>query len=348
MSATDANASNGTISTGLDTRSPRLRLGRLIADPSARLATVVIVVGAVLAWLANDYPADIPAFLPWDFYWTDYLCIAFPLAWYLRGLWLTPAGQRPHAMRRIAFLTGVALIYAVTQTRFVYFAQHMFFLNRIQQLGMHHIGPVLVALGWPGDTIARGMPAFIHRIIRARWLQSVMRVLQQPVVAGFIFVGLLALWVDPAVHFPAMISPVLYDTMNLTMVIDGLLFWFLILDPRPVPQAAHSYATRLVTVILVCFPEMIIGAALSFTTTSLYAYYDLCGRLIPSIGALQDQHIGGVVIWIPGSLISSAAFMIIMIHLRVQEDKAVDGKHRDDIVLPSGARVSSASWTGRA
>jgi putative membrane protein len=132
------------------------------------------------------------------------------------------------------------------------------------------------------------------------------------------------------------------------MVIDGLLFWFLILDPRPAPEAAHSYATRLITVIVVCFPEMLIGALLSFTTTSIYAYYDLCGRLLPSIGALEDQHIGGIVVWIPGSLISSAAFMIIMVHLRLQEDKAVGGNHQDDIVLPSGIRVSSASWTGRS
>jgi putative membrane protein len=325
-----------------------MRDSRLMADPSLRLSALVVLVGAVFYVLSDRYPADLPAFLPWDFIWTDYLCIAFPLAWYLRGLWLTPAGNRPHVLRRVAFLTGVALIYAVTQTRFVYFAQHMFFLNRIQQLGMHHIGPVLVALGWPGETIARGMPQFMHRLIRMRWLQAVLRVVQQPLVAGAVFVGLLALWLIPAVHLPAMISPVLYDTMNLSMVIDGLLFWFLILDPRPTPEAAHSYATRLITVILVCFPEMLIGALLSFTTTSIYAYYDLCGRLLPSIGALEDQHIGGIVIWIPGSLISSAAFMIIMVHLRMQEDKAVGGIHHDDIILPSGARVSSASWTGRS
>lgn len=321
MSATDTHAAL-----------PDMRHARLMANPSLRLSAVVVLLGAVLWFLSDRYPADIPAFLPWDFFWTDYLCIAFPLGWYLRGLWLTPAGSRPHVMRQVAFLTGVALIYAVTQTRFVYFAQHMFFLNRIQQLGMHHIGPVLVALGWPGATIARGMPPLMHRLIRMRWLKAALRVVQQPLIAGAVFVGLLGLWLIPAVHLPAMISPVLYDTMNLSMVLDGLLFWFLILDPRPTPEAAHSYATRLITVILVCFPEMLIGAMLSFTTTSIYAYYDLCGRLLPSIGALEDQHIGGIVIWIPGSLISSAAFMIIMVHLRMQEDKAGGGIHHDDII----------------
>lgn len=317
-------------------------------DPSVRLAAGIMLAGAVLWWLAEHVPADLPAFLPWDFFWADYLCLAFPVAWYIRGLQLTPAPERPHIMRQVAFFTGVAILYAVTMTRFVFLAQHMFFLNRLQQLGMHHVGPALVALGWPGATIARGMPTVMHRVVRIRWLQAFLRVVQHPLLAGPIFVGLLYLWLLPDIHLPAMLSPTLYDVMNLSMIIDGLLFWFLILDPRAAPEARHSFAVRLITVILVCFPEMLIGAYLSFTTESIYSYYDLCGRLLPSIGALEDQHIGGIIVWIPGSLISSAAFMIIMIHLRMQEDKLVDGKHQDDIVLPSGVRISSASWTGRS
>jgi putative membrane protein len=321
---------------------------RLLADPSVRIAALVVTVGALFWWLSDQYPADIPAFLPWDFFWIDYLCIAFPLAWYIRGLAMTPEVQRPHIMRRISFLLGVAIVYAVVQTRFVYLAQHMFFLNRMQQLGMHHMGPVLIALGWPGETIGKGMPDFMHRVVQNRWLQGFLRIVQNPLIAGTIFVGLLGLWLIPSVHLPAMISPALYDVMNLSMVIDGLLFWFLILDPRAKPEAAHSFAVRLITVIIVCFPEMLIGASLSFTTRSIYAYYDLCGRLFPAISAMEDQHIGGIIIWIPGSLISSAAFLIIMIHLRVQEDKLNGGKHTEDIVLPSGQRISSAGWTGRS
>jgi hypothetical protein len=40
--------------------------------------------------------------------------------------------------------------------------------------------------------------------------------------------------------------------------------------------------------------------------------------------------------------------MIIMIHLRMQEDKLNGGKHSDDIVLPDGRRISSNAWTGRS
>ena len=235
-------------------------------DRSLRLTAMVLLLAALVWWACETWPAEMPVFLPWDFSWIDFLGIALPVAWYARGLRLTPAAARPHAMRTVAFLLGMTVIYAVTQTQFVYLAQHMFFINRLQQFGMHHLGPFLVALGWPGATIARGMPARLRRMFGARWLQRFMWFVQLPVIAGALFIGLLWLWLQPAVHLPAMISPVLYEVMNLSMVIDGLLFWFLILDPRPKPPARHGYATRLVTVILICFPEMLIGAQLTFTT----------------------------------------------------------------------------------
>jgi putative membrane protein len=318
-----------------------------MADPSVLLAGFVVAVGAVLWWGCATYPAEMPAIAPWDFSWIEYLGIVLPLAWYLRGLVLTESAVRPHWLRRVCFLAGTGLIYGAMQTRFVYLSQHMFFLNRLQHLGMHHLGPFLVALGWPGETIGRGMPAAVGRLVRGRWIRRVLGVVQTPVIAGVVFVGLVWFWLLPGVHLHAMISPVLYMTMNLSMVIDGLLFWFFVLDPRPAPQARHSYAVRLATCILVIFPQIFLGSRLTFGMTPLYSYYDLCGRLFPSVSALLDQHLGGLVVWIPSSMMSSVAFMLMMNNIRLQEDRQCGGNSRDDIEISSGVRVSSHGWTGR-
>jgi putative membrane protein len=316
-------------------------------DRSLWLAGLVLAAGGFLWWGCTIYPAEMPVVAPWDFSWIEYLGIVFPLIWYLRGLTLTHVAQRPHGLRRAAFLGGVGLIYATLQTHFVYLSQHMFFLNRLQHLGMHHLGPFLIALAWPGETIARGMPRAGLRIVRARWIQVVLRVVQTPVIAGVLFVGLVWFWLQPAIHFAAMISPELYETMNLSMVIDGLLFWFFILDPRPAPPARHSYAIRLLTCILVIFPQLLLGARLTFGLTPLYSYYDLCGRLFPSVDALLDQHLGGLIVWIPSSMMSSVAFMLMMNNIRLQEDRQCGGNNQNDIQVAPGVRVSSRGWTGR-
>jgi putative membrane protein len=316
-------------------------------DTGLRWTAGVLVFGSLLWWTSETYPAEMPVIAPWDFSWIEYLGVALPLVWYIRGLLLTPRAARPHPLRRIAFLTGVLLIYAMLQTHFVYLAQHMFFINRLQHAGMHHFGPFLIALAWPGETIAHGMPRIARRWCQARWLRAVLTVVQNPVVAGLLFVGLIWFWLEPDIHFHAMVSPALYSVMNLSMVIDGLLFWFFILDPRPSPPARHSYAIRLVTCVLVMFPQILMGSNLTFTTEPLYSYYDLCGRVFPSIGALFDQHLGGLVVWIPSSMMSSIAFMLMLNNIRVQEDRRTGGDNNDDIEFAPGVRISSKAWTGR-
>jgi putative membrane protein len=314
---------------------------------SRTLAAAVLLGGAALWWASTAWPADLPVFLPWEFSWIEYLGLVFPFVWYCHGLALTPRARRPGWPRRIAFFLGTALIYGVMETRYVYFSQHMFLLNRIQHASMHHIGPFLIALAWPGETIARACPDRVLRLCRSQPVQRGLAVLMNPVIAAVLFAGLVILWLQPPVQFRMMISPPLYLVMNLSMVLDGLLFWFLVLDPRPSPPARHSYTVRLVTAIAVVFPQLIMGAMLTFSTQPWYPYYDLCGRLFPEVSALLDQHLGGLVVWIPSSMMSSIAFLLIINNVRLNDDLMSGGKNHDDIEIAPGVRLSSASWTGR-
>src|SRR5487761_1877539 len=241
----------------------------------------IAALGVLLFWLSRTYPSHMPAWAPWDFSPTVYLATALALAWFWRGLALAPAEARPPAWRRVAFVCGIAVIYAVLQTRFEYWSQHMFFLNRAQHVVMHHIGPFLIALGGAGPMIRRGMPRWLERAIDCRAVAAAMRVIQQPFLAAFLFVGLFYFWLIPPVHFRAMIDPRLYAVMNWSMVIDGVLFWCLVLDPRPKPPARVSYGLRAALSFGVMFPQILLGAIVTFAQHDLYPYYDLCGRLFP-------------------------------------------------------------------
>ena len=298
----------------------------------------------ILSWLSRTHPAELPAWAPWEFSWSEFLAAVLMLWWYARGVARAPAGEAPSLWRQTAFGLGIASIYAVLLTHFEYAAQHMFFLNRLQHMVMHHVGPFLIALAWPGDALLRGMPAPLRRAIERPWVARVMHVVQQPALAAFLFVGLIALWLTPAVHFRAMIDPRLYDLMNWSMVLDGVLFWCLVLDPRPAPAARTSFAVRMIVTIAVMFPQIGMGSLITFTRHALYSYYDLCGRLYPSIGALLDQHIGGSIVWIPSAMMSSVAFLLILNNMRLHEDRMTA------LEVPADAGhtiISSSSWTGR-
>jgi len=114
------------------------------------------------------------------------------------------------------------------------------------------------------------------------------------------------------VHFRAMIDPQLYAVMNWSMVLDGVLFWSLVLDPRPKPPARASFGVRAMLSAVVMFPQVVLGALITFAGFDLYPYYALCGRLFPSVSAIDDQQLGGIVIWIPPAMMSVLGMILAL------------------------------------
>ncbi|HEX5094300.1 MAG TPA: cytochrome c oxidase assembly protein, partial [Burkholderiales bacterium] len=180
--------------------------------------------------------------LPWEFSPAVLLLCAGATALYVVGLARTPARERPGRGRRLAYLLGWGFVYAAMQTRFDYLSQHMFFVHRVQHLVLHHVGPFLVALSQPLAVLARGLPDGARRSLDALWrhpaTRFAYRALQNAVVAPVLFVGLIFLWLQPALHFDAMLSAPRYALMNWSMLLDGLLFWALLLDPRTREEGA--------------------------------------------------------------------------------------------------------------
>ncbi len=308
---------------------------------AVRVYLGIAVVGAAADWMSQMHPALMPAWAPWDFSWVEYLAAALTLWWFARGLARTAPEDRLAQWRCGFFLAGIAVLWIVLETRFEYMAQHMFFLNRIQHVVMHHLGPFLIALGGAGATIRRGMPAQLARLAASRPVARLMNVVQQPLVAAVLFSGSFFFWLIPAVHFRAMLDPRLYALMNWTMVVDGLLFWSLVLDQRPRPPARASYGVRVALAVGVMFPQIGLGAFVAFATRDLYPYYDLCGRLYPAISAITDQHIGGIVMWIPPAMMSVAAVILVLNALRLHEEA------EEKRTGPSAIALASRSWTGR-
>lgn len=270
----------------------------------------ILAPGAVLAWLSAVHPASMPFWAPWDFSWLVFLGTTFGLLFYFVGLARIPRIARPALWRSVAYGAGVVLIYAVLQTRYEYFALHLFFLNRIQHMVMHHLGPFLIALAWPNEVLRRGVPRGLIRISESSIVRAGVGVLQQPVIAGILFAGLIILWLTPPVHVRAMLDPSLYTFMNFSMVADGLLFWFLILDPHDKPPARLSFAVRLTLVLAVQMPQVMAGAAIALAGTDLYPTYALCGRILP-ISAVLDQQLGGFVVYFLGAMMSTLAGLML-------------------------------------
>ncbi|HWA81416.1 MAG TPA: cytochrome c oxidase assembly protein [Acetobacteraceae bacterium] len=321
-----------------------LRSGRTRFDEVA-LHGIVVLVGALLAWFSTFHPAEMPAWGPWQFSWLEYLGTALPLLWYARGLTRLPPSERPAPWRQAGYIVALVAMYAVVQTRLTYISLHLFMATQAQQFVLHDLGPFLIAISWPGAALKAGMPAIARNVLRARPFAALLRIVQQPVIATLLFALLIAAQVVPVIVLWVMLDWRLFDGMNILMAVEGVLFWCLVLDPRPKPPAPISFFTRMLVAFFGMMPVIPLGAYVALTGQVLYRYYDLCGRLYPWISPLHDQHMGGLILWLPGALMGSIAFLLPLNALRLAEERA-EPKTKT-LVQVGRIRIDPSAWTGR-
>ena len=311
--------------------------------PDALVYAAIFGAAVLLWWLSADHSSLLPVWSPWDFSYVEFLTGWLAAFWYIRGLSRTPTAELPSRARQLAFFAGVLIIYAVLETHYEYLAEHQFFFNRIQHVVMHHVGPFLLALSWPGDTLMRGMPGWARRAVTHPAVTRPLYILQQPALAAVLFSGSFFFWLIPPVHFRAMIDPHLFALMNWTMVADGILFWCLVLDPRPKPPARASFGTRAALAVLVMFPQIAGGALITFIPIDLYSFYELCGRIYPELGARYDQIIGGLITWIPPGMMSVLALVLVLNALRRCEERTLNDEADQTDTRPI---IDASQWTG--
>src|ERR1051325_10443423 len=92
--------------------------------------------------------------VPWEFSWVFLLSFAAICVLYVRGCARLPVSGG----RRLAFWTGMAIVYVSLHTYFDYYAEHEFFMHRIQQVLLHHLAPLLLVGSYPGTVLRAGLP----------------------------------------------------------------------------------------------------------------------------------------------------------------------------------------------
>ena len=224
--------------------------------------------------------------------------------------------------QKLCFWIGLLSLYAVSHTQIDYYAEHAFFVHQLQSLVLHHLGPFLIVLGCPKEALLAGFPVAGKRLIRmvSGWEPGhyLVNVLLHPASAVILFVGLIAFWLLPSIHFIAMLDWRIYRLMNWSMVLNGLLFWGLVLNSH----SKWSPGSRIGMMLAVIPPQILIGALIFFTPHELYPIYTLCGRAFTGMSSITDQQIGGLILWMNAAMMSVIG-ILILIHKELRAPKLV-------------------------
>lgn len=243
--------------------------------------------------------------VPWEFSWVFLVSFLLAAVLYWRGARELRIGFG----RRVAFWAGMAIIYLSLHTYLDYYAEHEFFMHRIQQVLLHHLAPLLIVASYPGASLRAGLPlkwrARVLRPAARSWpWRMVDGVLGNPAVATFLFVAFILVWLVPSMQTLAMLDWRIYRFMNWTMLASGFIYWALVLDHRPRPPGRMTPGLRVLSPAITMTPQILAGAIVTFSKTDLYPIFEICGRAF-TFNVLTGQLVGGVIMWVPAAIIES-------------------------------------------
>lgn len=245
--------------------------------------------------------------------------------------------------RQCAFWAGLALFYIALHTRLDYYAEHQFFVHRIQHLVLHHLAPLILMAAYPGSAMRAGLPLRWRRVLR-RWQRSraariVGAIILNPIFISFAFVISVLFWLIPSVQFVAMLDWRVYLFMNWSVAVSGLLYWWMLLDHRPSPPSRTRPGLRVLSPVITMTPQILAGAILTFSSQDIYPIFTLCGRAF-SLTPLLDQSLGGLIMWVPAALLEAIGALMALRHLMRLSEKPVR------MALKPGGALEGPDMTG--
>jgi cytochrome c oxidase assembly factor CtaG len=124
------------------------------------------------------------------------------------------------------------------------------------------------------------------------------------------FIAIFLGWHDPYAYNAALESELIHDLEHLTFFATAMLFWWLVIGAGP--RLRHlSFGLRIGLLIAAVPVNMAAGIAISFASQPIYTYYTSVPRLW-GLTVMQDQMLGGIIMWIPGTMMYLLAALILL------------------------------------
>jgi putative membrane protein len=262
-----------------------------------RCAFLFLLPSALLAHEAEPLaPHDLATAWAWDPFIVLGLLVSAFLYW--RGA--TPERGFQQWERRCYWGGWWAMVIALVSPLHpmgeVLFSAHM-----VQhEILMLAAAPLLV-LGRPLLAYLWGLPLAWRRSVgaatKAPWPQSLWRWLTKPFNAWWIHALALWGWHAPSLFQATITSDAIHSMQHLSFLLTALLFWWTLL---------RGHDTRYGVAVLYVFStgvhSSILGALLTFSPRVWYPIYSAA---TPAWGltALEDQQIGGLIMWVPAGLV---------------------------------------------
>jgi putative membrane protein len=227
--------------------------------------------------------------------------------------------------RLAAYLGGLVLLGLALMSPVDVLGGQFFFMHMVQHLLLVMIVPPLLWLASPLPFMMWGVPAPARRQIGS-WLRPGsalrrrLRTLTPPGIVWMLFIAALLGWHDPDAYQAALQDELVHDLEHLTFFVTAILFWWHIIYAPPHVHKRLPRGARVAYVLAAVPPTMAAGVAIALSGQPIYSYYTSVPRLW-GLSVMQDQMLGGVIMWIPGSMMYIIAALVLISHWLQEEEQ---------------------------
>lgn len=234
--------------------------------------------------------------------------------------WRAGARWRP-----VAYLSGILLLAIALMSPIDVLGGQLLTMHMIQHVLLVMIIPPLLLLANPLPFLLWGMPKNV-RLRASRILSSkskfrfYLRKTTGPGLVWLVFVVFYWGWHDPNAYNLALQNGFIHDLEHLTFFLVSMLFWWHVIGAGPRIHRPLSPIGRFAYVLMGIPPNMLAGLAIVFASGPIYTYYESMPR-IWGLSVMEDQKIGGVIMWVPGSMMYIMAGLILISRWLQQEEQ---------------------------
>jgi putative membrane protein len=266
--------------------------------------------------IAHDAIEEGSVWAAWNFDPEFIIPVVLAALVYANGLRRWSDRTRAHPWWRVAFYySGLIVLLLSIESPIDRLGEHHFSMHMIQHELVIMGAVPLILLGAPTTPMLRGMPRWlrlgvVRPLAKRREVRAGYRGLTHPAVAVAVLAAVFWLWhLAPGWYDTALEDDLVHDLQHLSFSFAGVLLWWNIIDPKPL-RARLGYIPRVLFVFAAGVPKHFLGAILTFAEEPLYDAY-LAVDPILSLDRLEDQQLGGLIMWVPSVMMHLVTMGIV-------------------------------------
>ncbi|HTI64591.1 MAG TPA: cytochrome c oxidase assembly protein [Gemmatimonadaceae bacterium] len=232
----------------------------------------------------------------------------------------SPAATTPQRHHRVCYYAGLAaMFFSLNGWLHDLSDGYLFSAHMVQHLMLAFVVAPLMIMGTTGP--------MLRPLLRLRGVAAAARWVTRPVRSFAIFNVVVAGWHLPPLYNYALAHHPIHIVQHLMFLAASVVMWWPVLSPLPeLPRL--SYPGQMLYLFLMTIPMAIVSVYIAYSDSLLYPMYAAAPR-VWGISPMDDQMIGGLIMWIPGGLYFYA--IISVIFFRWQQ--------RDGVETAAGAQV---------